>query len=130
MYRTSTESVAIWSPQSSQTLAMEATTKTNMKSSTSTDCPICLLPFSTRDLPIRLNTPCQHVFGRTCLEQWISSDRPNANTCPLCREVLFDLREAVVRKQQVDNGERGLKGLVIDSVAEWIGKGLLMMWRS
>ena len=35
--------------------------------------------------------PCQHIFGRKCIAQWIipSYERPK-NTCPLCRSELFD----------------------------------------
>lgn len=35
------------------------------------------------DQPVQL--PCSHVFGETCIRQWLES----ANTCPICRCVLY-----------------------------------------
>jgi hypothetical protein len=38
-----------------------------------------------RDYVVR--TPCNHLFGRHCLETWLSTQ----NTCPMCRTVLYEL---------------------------------------
>ncbi|KAM0799606.1 hypothetical protein BDR22DRAFT_963704 [Usnea florida] len=55
-------------------------------------CHICYEPY-VHPLPTEMPTvlPCQHIFGRKCISQWIipSQGRPK-NTCPMCRSELFD----------------------------------------
>lgn len=53
-------------------------------------CPICQENYSREDLPVRL-PGCGHIFCRICILEWFRSDRPNSNTCPLDRTVLFAL---------------------------------------
>ena len=53
-------------------------------------CDICTDPFSaipgaTHDA---VRTECNHVFGRSCLEDWLSIG-PQNNSCPLCRKKLI-----------------------------------------
>jgi hypothetical protein len=46
-----------------------------------TDCSICMSPPSA---PV--TTPCHHVFCRSCLEQWITTQRYGEPCpCPVCR---------------------------------------------
>ena len=56
-------------------------------------CMICHTEYdSATESPVRL--PCGHVFGESCILQWLwARDR---NTCPLCSRVLFrhDERDA------------------------------------
>jgi hypothetical protein len=53
-------------------------------------CPICQENHSREDPPVRL-PGCGHVFCRSCILEWFRSGRPNSNTCPLDRTVLFAL---------------------------------------
>ncbi|KAF2878444.1 hypothetical protein BDV95DRAFT_601092 [Massariosphaeria phaeospora] len=49
-------------------------------------CAICI---STSCQPVRFSDPlaCKHIFGRACILEWLHT--PSANTCPLCRRILF-----------------------------------------
>lgn len=48
------------------------------------DCSICkeLLDLKTPETTL---TNCNHIFHTSCINPWINSINPNANTCPLCR---------------------------------------------
>ncbi|KAF1828287.1 hypothetical protein BDW02DRAFT_574990 [Decorospora gaudefroyi] len=52
------------------------------------ECPICQEPYCDREhVAIKLqNTHCDHVFGRTCLQEWVNSGMDNAHRCPICRQ--------------------------------------------
>ena len=41
--------------------------------------------------PLRV-APCNHIFGNRCLKTWLSPgpEGVNSNTCPICRQVIFD----------------------------------------
>ncbi|KAF1844543.1 uncharacterized protein K460DRAFT_404836 [Cucurbitaria berberidis CBS 394.84] len=56
-----------------------------------TECSLCYEGFDENHAPARITGPmaCNHVFGATCLRDWLMSDHPNANTCPMCRATLF-----------------------------------------
>lgn len=56
-------------------------------------CNICLEPFNTEHLPARLSgtNSCYHVFGSTCLKKWLTSENDNANKCPTCRTLLYNM---------------------------------------
>ncbi|KAI4653275.1 hypothetical protein J4E93_001037 [Alternaria ventricosa] len=46
------------------------------------------------DYPVRVrsthaNSTCRHVFGRTCIEEHLSSGRGYSRRCPICRESWF-----------------------------------------
>jgi len=59
-------------------------------SSVQSPCPICQENYSIEDLPVRL-PGCGHIFCRICILEWFRSGRPNSNTCPLDRIMLFAL---------------------------------------
>jgi hypothetical protein len=42
-------------------------------------CPVCLEDFTTGEC--RKILPCLHGFHRTCIDQWLRSNR----TCPICK---------------------------------------------
>ena len=51
------------------------------------------------DYPVRVrsthaNSACRHVFGRTCIEEHLSSGRGYSTRCPICRESWFGDAEA------------------------------------
>jgi hypothetical protein len=52
------------------------------------DCSICQEPYDDDDPPIQISniSACTHVFGRKCLETWLSDH----NTCPMCRATLYE----------------------------------------
>jgi hypothetical protein len=52
------------------------------------DCSICRESYDTDDPPIQITniSACTHVFGRKCLERWLSEN----NTCPMCRATLYE----------------------------------------
>lgn len=39
-----------------------------------------------------ITTPCGHNFGKTCLKLWLKT----ANTCPLCRAELIELKHSLI----------------------------------
>ena len=58
-----------------------------------TDCYICLSQYNGRttdtgpiEVPLRL--PCSHIFGSSCLWQWLMK----SSTCPMCRRILLPAR--------------------------------------
>ena len=61
-------------------------------------CPLCYEAFPPLeeggDYPVRVrssqaNSTCRHVFGRTCIEEHLSSGRGYSRRCPICRESWF-----------------------------------------
>lgn len=74
-------------------------------------CDICTEDF-TSDSHHAVRLPCNHIFGKTCIEQWlrpyaslrITDEAPaaltealslGANTCPKCRQVFFPRQKYV-----------------------------------
>jgi len=66
-------------------------------------CTLCYEPFpapeDAGDYPVRVrsthaNSTCRHVFGRTCIEEHLSSGRGYSRRCPICRENWFGDAEA------------------------------------
>ncbi|KAF2801227.1 hypothetical protein K505DRAFT_355081 [Melanomma pulvis-pyrius CBS 109.77] len=55
----------------------------------SLDCSLCLGPYMASHMPVKLRF-CGHVFGDHCIVEWFESTNKNSNTCPLCREELFE----------------------------------------
>ncbi|KAF2259766.1 hypothetical protein CC78DRAFT_585626 [Lojkania enalia] len=94
-------------------------------------CAICLNSYGSSHAPVRLSSPCQHVFGHGCLKQWISSHQDNSNTCPICRHVLFESYERE-RVNDMFKRERNFAGRVIGNAVDYcalmIGGGLLYLW--
>lgn len=39
---------------------------------------------------VAVRLPCGHFFGRECLEEWVLSEAPNHETCPMCRQSIYD----------------------------------------
>lgn len=74
-------------------------------------CPICLEPYveparpghghsGAGEWPVRVDMIadrsgirrlCRHVFGRACLETYFHSPAPWRNSCPLCRDIWFNI---------------------------------------
>ncbi|KAF1923633.1 uncharacterized protein M421DRAFT_310604 [Didymella exigua CBS 183.55] len=54
-------------------------------------CCFCLEPYSTIHTAFEI-TACAHSVGKACLSTWLNSSSLNANTCPHCREELFERR--------------------------------------
>lgn len=54
-------------------------------------CSICHEEFNLVHAPTRLTgrSSCNHVFGLTCICEWLLSGLPTANKCPMCRTLLF-----------------------------------------
>jgi hypothetical protein len=64
--------------------------KSNVGSRTCTepDCPVCHEPFDeTTHHPVAL--ACNHEICRDCVQEWSESGQPNANKCPLCRQLMW-----------------------------------------
>jgi hypothetical protein len=62
------------------------------------NCAICHDGFSATHKPTRTGptSKCSHIFGDKCLRKWSKSGNEQANTCPLCREELFEKPKAPV----------------------------------
>ncbi|KAL6707258.1 hypothetical protein ACN47E_004246 [Coniothyrium glycines] len=67
-----------------------------IKSNPSTDpnenCSICLEPYIPEHDPVSVSSVCQHRFGSSCLEQYLSGPTRLSNRCPLCRRLWFQAR--------------------------------------
>jgi hypothetical protein len=52
------------------------------------ECAICQEPYDDKaHAAIQLQkVNCTHVFGRSCLQQWVNSGMGNAHRCPSCRQ--------------------------------------------
>ncbi len=79
-------------------------------------CPLCAEVYESSDeVPCML--PCAHVFGRGCIENWVSEARANKYTCPMCRRLLFatfthdidQRRQRLVRSAIADARKRGIR---------------------
>ncbi|KAF8780271.1 hypothetical protein HU200_001947 [Digitaria exilis] len=47
-------------------------------------CPVCMDPWTSQG-PHRISCiPCGHVYGRSCLERWLTQRRSPSATCPQC----------------------------------------------
>jgi hypothetical protein len=51
-------------------------------------CSICIEQYTTSAHRAFRLTACGHIFGKTCISNWVNSVARNANTCPQCRVVL------------------------------------------
>jgi hypothetical protein len=52
------------------------------------ECVICQEPYDDKDHAANQlqKVNCTHVFGRSCLQQWVNSGMGNAHRCPSCRQ--------------------------------------------
>ena len=51
-------------------------------------CSICIEQYTTSAHRSFRLMACGHVFGKSCISNWVNSVARNANTCPQCRTVL------------------------------------------
>jgi hypothetical protein len=66
-----------------------------------TNCVICHGSYTVFHTPVLIKncSRCRgHVFGYSCLRNWISSGRSESNKCPLCRTMWFKIRRAEARQ--------------------------------
>ena len=59
------------------------------------ECHVCHEPFLSGSRPERpVTLPCDHIFGEGCILKWVSPlpDNRGKNSCPLCREPIFEAR--------------------------------------
>lgn len=71
----------------------------------SRSCVICTEPYITQtgeqNEEAVILPQCGHIFGHKCITTWLTPSNPHEtqlrNTCPLCRDVLFDTTEASER---------------------------------
>jgi hypothetical protein len=53
-------------------------------------CGICHELFDTTHVAMHIQgRKCQHIFGESCLYEWLNSNAEQSNTYPMCREKLF-----------------------------------------
>lgn len=87
----------------------------------SRSCNICMDPYGSTENPenpVRL--PCGHVIGRSCIARWLTT----SNSCPLCRQILFErhVSNAVATQAEIREllESTGLAGEEIDITMEFI----------
>ncbi|KAF9701949.1 hypothetical protein EKO04_000275 [Ascochyta lentis] len=74
-------------------------------------CNICLEGFDSTHLPANFSKggSCHHVFGESCLRNWLLSSSGNANKCPVCRCILFrhesDMKGNEQEAEEEDEGD-------------------------
>lgn len=59
------------------------------------ECHICQKPFLSGSHPERpVALSCRHIFGEGCILKWVSPlpDNRGRNSCPMCREPIFEVR--------------------------------------
>jgi hypothetical protein len=61
-------------------------------SSSDTQCNICREPVSNHGV---LTRDCNHTYCHDCLEAWITCSEPMSNTCPTCRQELFEFEDYI-----------------------------------
>lgn len=93
------------------------------------ECIVCTEPFSATHKPVALN--CKHIFGHECIERWIRSGRGNKASCPVCRHVLVERKNA---RPAFDTHSlwRRLCELPPDCLhgfMSWLWKGIRELWQ-
>ncbi|CAN6296869.1 unnamed protein product [Urochloa humidicola] len=67
-------------PRVSEVAAAGAAAET----ATTPNCPVCMEPWASQG-PHRISCiPCGHVYGRSCLERWLTQRGNRSATCPQC----------------------------------------------
>ena len=51
--------------------------------------------------PVKL--PCNHIFGKVCIGEWLSPTEGEGRTCPMCRRVLFEPRPSADMEGSYDH---------------------------
>jgi len=71
----------------------------------SQECPICLEPYTGSEPAVRIINilGCQHIFGRTCLIDFLSNQPSASKKCPLCRTEWIPAENSSIHRQ-VDRG--------------------------
>jgi hypothetical protein len=71
------------------------------------ECPICQDSYDgDQHIAIKLlTTPCAHVFGLSCLQEWVNSGMNNAHRCPTCRQSIASALSAPLVRPR-ENRER------------------------
>ena len=59
-------------------------------------CSVCQEPYLTKDghsnEEVVILPECGHIFGHSCIQKWLDPNSGDQqNTCPLCRDVLFEV---------------------------------------
>lgn len=54
-----------------------------------TFCSICKEPYDSEE-HVAVKTSCQHIFGKSCLVEWINSGQQGTR-CPICRGALWGM---------------------------------------
>ncbi|KAF2641961.1 hypothetical protein P280DRAFT_397572 [Massarina eburnea CBS 473.64] len=65
---------------------MEALIKKELSPTES--CIICTEPFSETHFPVALR--CRHIIGHECITKWLLQGRGNTDSCPFCRQTIFE----------------------------------------
>jgi hypothetical protein len=84
----------------------------------SLECSICKEPYAEGHMPTKL-PECGHVFGDSCIVLWLGSNSSlyDANTCPMCREVLFELEELSNSDEEDAQEDEEVQAALLNSVA-------------
>ncbi|KAF2003511.1 hypothetical protein P154DRAFT_532257 [Amniculicola lignicola CBS 123094] len=108
------------------------------------ECPICRGDWHAEDYKggRAVVTPCGHIYDEACLLGWFNAGpnlRPQQNTCPACREVLFSLTLAsplpvvqaltLVQRELDENEVRHARWVVMCLLAQVVGEiGHTLPW--
>lgn len=72
-------------------------------------CTICLTAFDlkepTRDV-IQMGCDFGHCFDRGCINQWLSEEGSNQNTCPMCRYEFFEMEDETEEEEEEEDEKR------------------------
>ncbi|KAF1944877.1 hypothetical protein EJ02DRAFT_478620 [Clathrospora elynae] len=75
------------------------------------ECPICRDEYHTVNhhaVTFSDTATCNHVYGNSCLETWLSTER--VNSCPMCRRELFSLPLREQREYSEEDDEEYFSG--------------------
>ncbi|PVH92902.1 hypothetical protein DM02DRAFT_634997 [Periconia macrospinosa] len=61
---------------------------------------------------VAVRTPCNHVFGRSCLTSWCVTSAATSNKCPICRAVMFDDGRSIIEGRMGEIREQELRQLM------------------
>jgi len=87
------------------------------------NCPICqdslecVEENTTTPLPLR-TLPCNHVFHRTCIEEWINL----RNLCPICRKVADETKPVLKLDTDDDMTREMIQSLIMRDMRNSLGR--------